>query len=185
MAASTVRSIISRLKIRSFGGRGFRRNTSPALKLIGLSWKAAAGMGIGLAQLGEFSFLLIAEGVGQGIISPADYNRLLFIALGTLILTPQLIKFGLRWTSADDLGGHERDDHSLRAAEPVQKGLVIGIGPIGRQIASRLETLGVDVAWSISARSTCIRSLSKAFTPLPAMPVSRKCSAGPTPWPAA
>ncbi|MEK6233744.1 MAG: cation:proton antiporter, partial [Planctomycetales bacterium] len=114
-----------------------------ALKLVGLNWKAALGMGIGLAQLGEFSFLLIAVGVGQGLISPEDYNRLLFIALGTLIITPQLIQFGLRWTGKD--AGEEREKESLRAESPVQQALVIGIGPIGRGIASRLETLGVDV----------------------------------------
>ena len=116
-----------------------------ALKLIGLSWQAAAGMGIGLAQLGEFSFLLIAEGVGQGIISPANYNRMLFVALGTLILTPQLIRLGLRWTSADDPDALKYDAETRHAMGPPRKGLVVGIGPIGRQIASRLETLGVDV----------------------------------------
>lgn len=34
----------------------------------------------------------VAVGVGQGIISHADYNHMLFIALRTLILTPQLGK---------------------------------------------------------------------------------------------
>jgi len=115
-----------------------------ALKLSGLDWKTAAGMGIGLAQLGEFSFLLLAEGVGQGVIVQADYNRALFIALGTLIVTPQLIKLGLRW-SESDRGAYEHERFSLAAAGPVQHALVIGIGPIGRQVASRLETLGVDV----------------------------------------
>ncbi|MEX0818723.1 MAG: cation:proton antiporter, partial [Pirellulaceae bacterium] len=116
-----------------------------ALKLVGLSWKAAAGMGIGLAQLGEFSFLLVAQGVGQQIFTLADYNRMLFIGLGTLILTPQLIKLGLRWTDA------EQPDQRLEAAalsrlsEPFQKAIIIGIGPIGRQIASRMELYGVDV----------------------------------------
>lgn len=116
-----------------------------ALKLVGLSWKAAAGMGIGLAQLGEFSFLVVAEGVAQDIITLDNYNRMLFIALGTLILTPLLIKFGLRWTGADLPDSREHPAHSPRVAESVQRAIVIGIGPIGRQIASRLELLGVDV----------------------------------------
>ena len=116
-----------------------------ALKLTGLSWKAAAGMGIGLAQLGEFSFMLIAEGVEQGLISPADYDRMLFIALGTLILTPQLIKLGLRWTGADLPDSQEETTTLPPRFEPVQKAIVIGIGPIGRQIASRMELFGVNV----------------------------------------
>ncbi|MEO8494400.1 MAG: NAD-binding protein, partial [Planctomycetota bacterium] len=116
-----------------------------ALRLTGLSWKAAAGMGIGLAQLGEFSFLLVAEGVGQGIISPTDYNRMLFIALGTLILTPLMIKLGLRWTGADLPDGQGESPHLPQRFEPIQKAIVIGIGPIGRQIASRMELFGVNV----------------------------------------
>ncbi len=114
-----------------------------ALKIVGLSWKTAATMGIGLAQLGEFSFLLIAEGLAQGIISPVDYNRMLFIALGTLILTPLLIKWSLRGTGAA-VADRERDEQYPRTAEPGHKAIVIGVGPIGRQIASRLELLGVD-----------------------------------------
>ena len=115
-----------------------------ALKLIGLRWAAALGTGLGLAQLGEFSFLVLAEGVGQGVISSADYNRMLFVALGTLILTPQLLKFGLRWTgqASDE---QEQGDHGRRGDSQVRRALVIGIGLIGRQIASRLEILGVDV----------------------------------------
>jgi CPA2 family monovalent cation:H+ antiporter-2 len=115
-----------------------------ALRLIGLPWTAAVGMGLGLAQLGEFSFLLLAEGLNQGVISDADYNRMLFVAMGTLILTPQLLKFGLRWTRGV-AGLQDEADDALYSGHPIQQALVIGIGPIGRQIASRLEIMGVGV----------------------------------------
>jgi CPA2 family monovalent cation:H+ antiporter-2 len=115
-----------------------------ALKLTGLNWRSAAGMGLGLAQLGEFSFLLIAAGVQQGVLRGVDYNRILFIAMGTLILTPQLLKLGLRWT-----GGLPDQTAAPRPAAPagmpMENAMVVGLGPTGRQIASRLETLGVDV----------------------------------------
>jgi len=115
-----------------------------ALKLSGLCWKASLGMGLGLAQLGEFSFLVLAEGVGQGIISSADYNRMLFIAMGTLILTPPLLKFGLRWTGEMPEEQYEVENLG-RGDHPIQHALVIGVGPIGRQLALRLEIMGVDV----------------------------------------
>lgn len=116
-----------------------------ALKLIGLCWPAAFGMGLGLAQLGEFSFLVLAEGVANGVISSGDYNRMLVIALGTLILTPQLLKLGLRWTreTLDEQVGEAK--HAPEEGGSIQHALVIGIGPIGRQIASRLEIMGLDV----------------------------------------
>ncbi len=114
-----------------------------ALWLIGLRWPAALGMGLGLAQLGEFSFLVLAEGVGQGIISRDDYGRLLFIAMGTLLVSPQLMKLGLRWT--DDRVEQQTDPHRAAIADtPIQHALIIGMGPIGRQLASRLELMGID-----------------------------------------
>ncbi len=115
-----------------------------ALKMINLNWKAALGMGLGLAQLGEFSFLILAEGLTHGILTSEDYSRMLFVAMGTLILTPQLLKLGLRWTGgiSDENAGAAP---SQRDHRPIQHALLIGAGPIGRQVASRLETMGVDV----------------------------------------
>ncbi|MEZ6091473.1 MAG: cation:proton antiporter [Pirellulaceae bacterium] len=115
-----------------------------ALGAVGLRWKAAFGMGLGLAQLGEFSFLLISEAVAQGLISRLDYNRMLFIALGTLILTPQLIRIGLR--SAEGMPD-EDDSHAIAKTshDPSQHVIIIGVGLIGRQLASRLEIMGLDV----------------------------------------
>jgi CPA2 family monovalent cation:H+ antiporter-2 len=117
-----------------------------ALRTVGLSWASSLGMGMGLAQLGEFSFLLVAQGVSEGIIGAADYNRMLFVALGTLILTPWLLSYGLRMT--DERADHEQQRGKPAAAdEAVASGrvIVIGIGPIGRQLASRMELLGIEV----------------------------------------
>jgi len=116
-----------------------------ALKLTGLSWRASAGMGLGLAQLGEFSFLLLAEGASHGVITVSDYNRVLLIATGSLIITPQLLKFGLRWTEEATVEPHVVPAPWANRIEPVHRAILIGLGPIGRQIASRLELMGVDV----------------------------------------
>lgn len=116
-----------------------------ALKVSGLNWKAALGMGLGLAQLGEFSFLLVSKGVNAGIISDNDYNRMLFIALGTLILTPLLLKLGLRWTSNDGAITKVMTRTSSIERGDKRRAVVIGIGPIGRQLANRLNNLGIEL----------------------------------------
>lgn len=119
-----------------------------ALRLVGLQWRPALGMGLGLAQLGEFSFLIVATAAERGVIGRSDYDRMLFIGLGTLILTPLLLKLGLRWAR------HSEEKHVDRPSgphHPVQHAVVIGIGPIGRQVASRLELMGVN---------TCLVDLS-------------------------
>lgn len=115
-----------------------------ALRVTRLSWRASVGMGLGLAQLGEFSFLIVAIGVTHGVLTDLDYNRTLFIAMGTLVLTPQMMKLGLTWTDTEPVEDQQASlagVESLRATHAV----VIGAGLIGRKTAARLETLGVHV----------------------------------------
>jgi CPA2 family monovalent cation:H+ antiporter-2 len=117
---------------------------SVALKLTGLNWRSSLGMGLGLSQLGEFSFLLIASAMASGAISADDYNRMLFIALGTLIFTPQLIKSGLK------IVGKLPEQISRKIAKaPIgassKRALIVGTGPVRRQAASSLDLLGYDV----------------------------------------
>jgi len=115
-----------------------------ALRITGLSWKAAAGMGIGLAQLGELSFVLLSESLSAGLISRPDYNQMLFVAIVTVILTPQLLKLGLRWAHTP-ISEHEIDPSHRPPLPLPPEAIIIGLGPIGRQAASRLEIMGVDV----------------------------------------
>lgn len=115
------------------------------LRLLGLNWRSAMGMGLGLAQLGELSFVLLSEGATQGILSPLVYNRMLFIALGTLIATPELLKRGLRWTEEISPVGYEAAEKAAHVGNRMARALVVGAGPIGSQIASQLETTGFEV----------------------------------------
>ncbi|MBN1910423.1 MAG: cation:proton antiporter [Pirellulales bacterium] len=119
-----------------------------ALRLVGLRWRAAWGMGLGLAQLGELSFILLLEGSNcqPPVIDAETYNYVLFLALGTLILTPQLIKLGLGWAARAD--GREKEATLEKRGiekEPVPRAVIVGSGPIGGRVASHLETTGMDV----------------------------------------
>jgi len=116
-----------------------------ALRAAGLPWRAAAGMGLGLAQLGELSFVLLSASLHEGVITELDYNRMLFVAMGTLILTPQLLKLGLRWTRRLPLADYEAEEQRGHLPPVLQEAVVIGLGPIGRQAASQLEIMGIDV----------------------------------------
>lgn len=113
-----------------------------ALRCTGLQWRPALGMGMGLSQLGEFSFLLVAQGLSRGMIDADDYNRILFIAIASLVCTPQLLKLGLRRAMRPE--SHD-EVPTLPKHLVAEHALVIGIGPIGRQVTSRLEMMGLDV----------------------------------------
>ncbi len=115
-----------------------------ALRLTGLGWTAGAGMGIGLAHVGEFAFVLVLHGWEEGVIAGADYQRIVAIAISSLILTPLLLKAGLRWAQSAEFQDEAHTTSSVsHRVEP--QAIVIGAGPIGRQVASQLETIGQDV----------------------------------------
>jgi len=117
-----------------------------ALRLTGLRWRLAFGMGLGLSQMGELSFMLLSAGFRAGLVGPDPYNAAMLLAIGSLILTPPLLKWGLR--RADPTLDRELEGRppSAKLRPPVSHALVVGMGPVGRQIVSQLETRGVDVA---------------------------------------
>lgn len=59
-----------------------------ALAALGYSMRIALPAGIGLGQIGEFSFVLAQMGLGQGMISYGVYSLILAVALVTILLTP-------------------------------------------------------------------------------------------------
>jgi|SRR6056297_422081 len=114
-----------------------------ALRLTGLAWRAAWGMGIGLAHVGEFAFVLTLLGLDANVLSEQNYQRIVAIAVGSLILTPLLLKLGL--SGIRDQTVQEGVDLSTAVRETSEnRATVIGAGPIGRQVASQLETVGKD-----------------------------------------
>jgi len=78
------------------------------------------------------------------VVAEEDYLRLVSLAVGSLVLTPLLMPLGLRWirsqTETEAWVG-KRDPDRVEPAYAT----VIGAGPIGRQVASRLEISGRDV----------------------------------------
>lgn len=117
-----------------------------ALRLLEVRWKAALGMGLGLAPLSELSFVLLSAGLACDLISPPAYNRMLFIALGTLILTPQLLKAGLGWAESEGQAEQAPAAEMRKVrSSPLERAVVVGAGPIGGQVASQLEIRGMDV----------------------------------------
>lgn len=115
-----------------------------ALKLTGMKWRSSLGMGIGLAHVGEFAFVLVLIGVEAGVLGEFDYQRVVGIAVGSLVLTPFLMKLGMRLLHDDEMTDEvfREEDTEISGS---QRATVIGAGPIGSRITSQLETIGKDV----------------------------------------
>lgn len=119
-------------------------------RLLGNSLRVAAMVGIGLAQVGEFSFILAKVGLGQGLLSEGDYQRFLAASILSMIATPFLIKAAPRVGYAlqaklsrrssldpmvDDLG---EDGHGLN-----RHVVVVGYGMNGRNLTKVLHRVGI------------------------------------------
>lgn len=72
-----------------------------ALIIMALMWALgnpgtlAVATGLILAQVGEFSFILLDQGVKLGLIDKEGHQLILAVAIGSLALTPLLYKFAL------------------------------------------------------------------------------------------
>jgi CPA2 family monovalent cation:H+ antiporter-2 len=64
---------------------------TPLVKAFGYPWKTAVIAGVGLAQIGEFSFVLASEGQTMGIVSREVYLLLVGTTAVTLVVTPFLL----------------------------------------------------------------------------------------------
>ncbi len=117
---------------------------SIALRVTKLSWQSSFGMALGLAHIGEFAFVLAKLGRNSEVLTEAAYQQIIAIGLGTLILTPFLLRWGLKQVATgEDLVQAPSAPGMTR--DSFDGAVVIGVGPIGKQIASFLETQGVNV----------------------------------------
>lgn len=117
-----------------------------ALRITGISWSRALGPALGLAHVGEFAFVLILLAASSGAMSGEQRQQVLTIAGGTLLVSPLLIRYGFRRVDGADDPSSERDANRLQRKQEERKlAVVVGMGPVGRAVASRLETLGHEI----------------------------------------
>ena len=117
--------------------------------VLGQSLRPALATGLGLAQIGEFSFVLSAAGMAAGLLDERLDQLFLAVAVGTMALTPSLIAVGPRagaWLE-------RRVPNRLRrapAAAPDHAGapiadhvIIVGFGFNGRNLARVLRDVGI------------------------------------------
>jgi monovalent cation:H+ antiporter-2, CPA2 family len=114
-----------------------------ALLIAGASTRVAVTAGVGLAQVGEFSFILGRAGLDAGLVPAATWQVLLGASILTMMATPTLLavapaigaRLRSRRTPAEPgtaAGVHVRD-HVI----------IFGFGVGGRLVARALRELGI------------------------------------------
>ncbi len=125
------------------------------VSLLGYSVHTALVVATGLAQVGEFSFILAQVAESLELISDDVYKLLVICSLGSIILNPSLVRRVPRMERR--LRAHPRLWHllSYRADRRARKGnslqqavlgereepgraVVVGYGPVGRKVAEVL-----------------------------------------------
>ncbi len=109
-----------------------------AVLVMGYGFRVATVVGLSLAQIGEFSFVLLRQVQGAGLISDVTYQTFLAAAIITMIATPFLseashaIAFRVASGSPSPRGGR---------TSQVPEGLilVIGFGHTGETVARVLD----------------------------------------------
>ena len=121
------------------------------IRLLQYPLRVAVTVGLGLAQVGEFSFVLAKMGVAQNILSQIDYQLFLAASILSMIATPFLInaapRIGLALQSlfnpqhsrldemAEGTGGESGLNHHV---------IVVGYGMNGRNLTKVLHRMGIQ-----------------------------------------
>ncbi|MDR2337262.1 MAG: cation:proton antiporter [Deltaproteobacteria bacterium] len=117
------------------------------------SLRTALSVGVALAQIGEFSFILAVLGVSLGILPEMANSAIIAAAIISITLNPLLYKGinpTLRWLSKKGIGvAHLNSNDNLIGALDVgherDTVVLVGFGPVGRSISHILIHKGMNV----------------------------------------
>ncbi|UCD09054.1 MAG: cation:proton antiporter [Dehalococcoidales bacterium] len=121
------------------------------VRLFGHSSRIAILTGVGLFQIGEFSFILAQSGVNMGIVSAQFYSLILASAIITMLLTPVSISLVFRLypklavlmsrkrmiTEVDTLS------NDSVPSEDIGRVVIAGYGRVGENIAQGMQDAGI------------------------------------------
>src|SRR5690606_21754742 len=124
-----------------------------SIRLLGYPQRLSAMAALGLAQVGEFSFVLLKAGRSTDLVTDVDYQTFLAAAIISMIATPFLIAYSpqvggfvqglLKDGPRIDVDNAEDDIHHTLTGQLQQHVIIVGYGLNGRNLARVLRTVGV------------------------------------------
>jgi CPA2 family monovalent cation:H+ antiporter-2 len=123
-------------------------------RLFGYGDRTALFVGAGLAQIGEFSFILAQAGVNGGIMSDYLYSLVIASTVITMLLTPLFMGLAsvlyprlarVKATGATVAKAAKKVPSSVEAEpqRPLSEVVICGYGRVGRNIAHSLNALRI------------------------------------------
>jgi CPA2 family monovalent cation:H+ antiporter-2 len=116
------------------------------VRLFGYSWTTAFLVGIGLTQIGEFSFVLVQVAKAEGHIGSEVYNATLAASVITILMNAALVKYVPGWFVRRRL---DLDKHDMAPGhpegEPLRQHVVLcGYGRVGSSLGRALDAFGLS-----------------------------------------
>jgi CPA2 family monovalent cation:H+ antiporter-2 len=157
--------------------------TGAAVALLGFPSRIVVMVGLALAQVGEFSFVLLGLGRVLGLIDEPFYQRFLAASVLTMAATPLLVA-GMPWIRAgrprrlaalapgEGAGGVSSRSPGGPAA-PRRHVVVVGFGMAGRTLARVLREAGVPYV-VIELAADTVRRARQAGEPIHYGDVTRR-----------
>jgi CPA2 family monovalent cation:H+ antiporter-2 len=109
--------------------------------------KTALGLAFGLAQIGEFSFMIAGLGRDLGVLPKEAMQSLVAVSIISIALNPFLLRLVepasrrlARWAATQTPAGVE----GPAPVEPAYRAVVVGYGPIGRTLSRLLTENGLE-----------------------------------------
>lgn len=121
--------------------------TSFSVAITRIPLRLALLVGMVLAQIGEFSFLLSYVGLKSGAISPFLYQLIIAIAVVAMLITPLIVQYAPRLAEAmasapllRRLSTQGQEIEVLKKSERMRGHVIIcGFGPLGRTLGYLLK----------------------------------------------
>ena len=120
------------------------------IRAFGQPHQVAFATGLALAQIGEFSFVLLQVGHEAGAVAPETFQILLSASVVTLLVTPYLMAASShlcevlvrRWDAAPYQASPAGEQSP---ASDHKRVIVVGYGPAGRSVVESLRGAGIPL----------------------------------------
>ena len=115
------------------------------VRLFGYPWITAVLVGIGLTQIGEFSFVLVQVAKSSGHVGSEVYNATLAASLITILMNAALVRYVPGWLVQRRLS-HDQQEMTPwpPEGEPLRQHVVLcGFGRVGSSLGRALEAFSL------------------------------------------
>ncbi|WP_428424264.1 cation:proton antiporter [Methylibium sp.] len=115
--------------------------------LLRSNWRTAATVGVGLAQIGEFSFILASLGLSLGVLPKEALDALVVAAIVSIALNPVLFRLVERWLPKERAPSDEEPPlaSAFLPGEPVAAVVLAGYRSLGRRVVQRCAQAGIPL----------------------------------------